>query len=112
MSYKDTLRARAAKNTTGKVIHKLASHQIILAPLFTEKTVAANEAHSVFTFKVHKDANKIDVKESIQKLYDVRIEKVRIARVGSKGRAHRKNVRKAYKKAIITLKGDKTIELV
>lgn len=112
MSYKDILRARAAKNTKGKVADKLAPHQIILAPMFTEKTVAANEDHGVFVFKVHKDANKIDIKDAIQTLYDVDIAKVRVMRVGSKGRAHRKTVRKAYKKAVITLKGDKTIELV
>ncbi|USN56511.1 MAG: 50S ribosomal protein L23 [Candidatus Peribacteria bacterium] len=112
MSYKDTLRARAIKNTTGKVSHKLAPHQIILAPMFTEKTVAANEDHGVFVFKVHRDANKIDVKNAIQALYDVDVANVRVMRIGSKGRAHRKLVRKAYKKAVITLQGDKTIELV
>lgn len=112
MSFTDIKRARARKNNTGRVSDKLAPYQIILAPMFTEKTVQANESHGVFVFKVHKDANKIDVKSAIQSLYDVDVAKVCIMRVGAKGRANRKTVRKAYKKAMITLQGDKTIELV
>ncbi len=112
MSFTDIKRARARKNNTGRVAGKLASYQIILAPLFTEKTVKANEDNGMFVFKVHNDANKIDVKNAIQDLYDVEVQSVRIMRVGAKGRANRKTVRKAYKKAMVSLQGDKTIELV
>lgn len=112
MSYKDILRKRATKNATGKLSSKLTPYQIILGPVFTEKSVKANEDHGKFTFKVHKDANKVDIKSAIETIYSVDVANVSIMRVISKGRAHRKTVRKAYKKAIITVAGDKTIELV
>lgn len=112
MSYKKILRRRAQKNASGKIGTSLTPYQIILGPVFTEKTVKLNEDSGKFTFKVHRDANKIDVKNAIQTIYDVDVAGVTVMRVGSKGRAHRKTVRKAYKKAIVTVAGDKTIELV
>ena len=49
-------------------------------------------------------ANKNDVKEAVKQLYGVDVEKVNIVKVPYKKRARRGLVRKAYVKAIVTLK--------
>lgn len=61
-----------------------------------------------YSFKVHADANKIDVKNAIQTVYNVSPAAVNISRVKEKGRANRSLVRRSYKKAVVALKkGDK-----
>jgi large subunit ribosomal protein L23 len=112
MSFKQILRNRAVKNNRGRLEGTLTPYQIILAPVFTEKAIQDNEDSGLFVFKVHPQANKIDVKKAIQTIYDVEVANVRMMKVPSKGRANRKTVRKAYKKAMIRMKDGKTIELV
>jgi large subunit ribosomal protein L23 len=84
MSFTNILRARAKKNQTGRVSDKLTPYQIILGPVFTEKIVNAHETQGKYAFKVHKDANKIDVKQAIQTIYDVEVGSINIMRVPTK----------------------------
>ncbi len=111
MTFKQILQARAKKNTSGKAIKKLSPYGIIIAPLITEKTHKQQEAHNKYSFKVHKDANKNDVKQAIEFLYKVHPEGVTIVNVVYKGRNNRKLVRKSYKKAVVTLPKKEKIEL-
>ena len=86
---------------------------IILAPVITEKAsnVAANGDRIVF--KVRKDANKTQIKQAIEKIYNVKVEKVNTLNVRPKkkrvGRYEGTTV--GYKKAIITLAEGSNIEL-
>ena len=86
---------------------------IILAPVITEKAsnVAANGDRIVF--KVKKDANKTQIKQAIEKIYNVKVVKVNTLNVKPKkkrvGRYEGTTV--AYKKAYITLAAGSNIEL-
>ncbi|MFA6256169.1 MAG: 50S ribosomal protein L23 [Candidatus Absconditabacterales bacterium] len=111
MTFKQILQARAKKNTTGKVLKKVSSYGVILSPLVTEKTHKQQEATNKYSFKVHNDANKNDIKQAIEFLYKVHPESINIIKVVYKGRNQRKLVRKAYKKAIVTLSKKEKIEL-
>ena len=111
MTFKQILQARAKKNVTPKVIKKISSYGVILAPLFTEKTHKQQEATNKYSFKIHKDANKNDVKQAIAFLYKVQPEGINIVNVVYKWRNNRKLVRKTYKKAIVTLGKKDKIEL-
>lgn len=111
MTFKNILQARAKKSTTAKVIKKLSPYGVILSPLVTEKTHKQQESDNKYSFKVHKDANKNDVKQAIEFLYKVHPEGINIVKVVYKGRNQRKLVRKAYKKAIVTLPKKEKIEL-
>jgi len=111
MTFKQILQARAKKNTTGKVIEKLSPYWVIIAPLVTEKTHKQQEATNTYSFKIHKNANKTDVKQAIAFLYKITPESIRVINVVYKGRNQRKLVRKAYKKAIVTLAKKDKIEL-
>jgi len=76
------------------------------------KTETKEREKIKLTFKVMNGANKNDVKEAVKTLYGVDVEKVNIIKVPYKNRARRGLVRRAYVKAIVTLKeGQKMPEL-
>jgi large subunit ribosomal protein L23 len=68
------------------------------------KTETKEREKIKLTFKVMNGANKNDVKEAVKTLYGVDVEKVNIIKVPYKNRARRGLVRRAYVKAIVTLK--------
>lgn len=110
MTFKKILQARAKKNTAIKAIKKFSPYEIIVSPLFTEKTHKQQETNK-YTFKIHKEANKNDVIKALQFLYKVTPLKVNIINVVSKGRSNRKLVKKGFKKAIATLSKKDKIEI-
>jgi large subunit ribosomal protein L23 len=61
-------------------------HDVILAPIVTEKATAAQTDRNVFTFLVRKDANKAQIAEAVQTAWDVVVEDVRTTRYRTKGR--------------------------
>ena len=85
-------------------------HDVIRAPLISEKgSLLAERSHQVL-FKVRPDANKIEVKRAIETLFKVKVEKVRMARYLGKIRRVGRNMgrRSDWKKAYVTLReGDK-----
>ena len=85
---------------------------VIIAPVITEKSAIQKESN-VYTFKVAKDANKIQIKKAIEEAFGVKVVKVNTLNTKSKskrvGRYTGKT--KAYKKAYVTLKDGDSIEL-
>jgi len=105
MTFKDTLRQRGQKDQAVKALKKLNVYDILIKPInLTEKAYKLTQELNKYVFQVHKEANKNDVKVAIKSIYGVDAEKVNIVSVISKGRSVRKLVRRAYKKAIVTLK--------
>lgn len=111
MTFKKILQQRAIKNSSTKAIKKFSPYEIILAPMVTEKTYKQQESVNKYYFKIHKDANKNDVRASIVYLYKVDPLKINIINVAFKWRWQRKMVRKSYKKAVITLNKKDKIEV-
>lgn len=111
MTFKQKLQARAKKNASAKAIQKFSPYEIIISPMVTEKTHKQQADYNKYSFKVHKDANKNDVKEALTYIYKVNPEKINIINVVFKGRTQRKLVRKAYKKAVVTLSKKEKIEI-
>ena len=90
---------------------KLAQ-DIILRPIITEESMAGT-AMKKYTFKVAKDANKIDIKKAIEELFDVAVKDVNTIRCSGKLRRYGRyeGYTASWKKAIVTLTEDsKTIE--
>ena len=76
--------------------------EIIKAPVITEKSEIAREAGK-FTFKVDPRANKLEIKEAIEKIFNVKVTSRRVGRyTGLTNRT---------KKAIVTLAEGQTIDL-
>jgi large subunit ribosomal protein L23 len=88
-------------------------YQIVKKPLVTEKgTIMLSEGNWV-AFKVHLDANKIEIREAVQKIFSVSVLQVNTQIVRGKrkrfGRAMGQS--KAWKKAIVQLKEGDKIEI-
>lgn len=89
-----------------------AAQDIIIAPVITEKSMAGI-ADKKYTFKVAKDANKLEIADAVEELFKVKVAKVNTVSMRGKvrrmGRYEGKTA--SWKKAIVTLKKDsKTIE--
>ena len=54
-----------------------ALHQIIVRPVVTEKSSAAYQTRKEYTFEVHPEANKHQIRDALQKLFDVTVTDVR-----------------------------------
>ena|SRR3989338_2222025 len=111
MTFRQILQKRGVKQNDVRVLKKLTPHDVLLSPIVTEKTYKQQESANIYTFKVHSDANKNDVKKALLYLYKVSPLQVHIISVPYKGRMQRKLVRRAYKKAIITLNKKDKIEV-
>ena len=78
------------------------ANQIIRRPLVTEKSTILRESSNVIAFEVDPKANKIQVKDAVEKLFNVKVEEVRLFNVRGKmkrmGRfeGRRRDWRKAY----------------
>lgn len=75
------------KNGKGKTIHviKMEPYEILISPLTTEKSVRLIEAQNELIFIVNPKANKKMIKHAIEKLFKVKVKKVRTLN-DSKGR--------------------------
>ena len=95
---------------------------IIIRPLLTEKSNLLTESQNKYVFQVALDANKIEIKKTVEKRFNVKIKKVSTINcrgknknmsVKSSGRVIRTNGnRSKWKKAIITLSDDHKIDLI
>ena len=93
-------------------MEKLHLFDKILSPLVTEKSTNLSEQNKI-TFKVHKNANKKNLKKNLEKIFKVNVTKVNIINKKSRIKITRgKKVKvKGFKKAIITLKKGENIDL-
>jgi len=88
-------------------------HDVIRRPIITEKGLAAKDERRTLCFVVHPDATKTEVKEAVQKLFQVKVESVRTANFLGKQRRRGKTIgfRSDWKKAYVKLRaGEKMIE--
>ncbi|MCD6213598.1 MAG: 50S ribosomal protein L23 [Candidatus Desulfofervidus sp.] len=87
-------------------------YQIIKRPIITEKSTLQKEFTNKLAFEVDPKANKIEIKQSVEKLFNVKVLNVRTLKVkGKKKRMGRWEGRsKSWKKAIVTLRPGDHIE--
>ncbi len=87
-------------------------YQIIKRPVITEKSTVLKEELNQVVFEVDPKANKLEIKEAVEKLFNVKVLKVRTIKVkGKKKRLGRlQGKEKDWKKAIVTLRPGDHIE--
>ena len=85
---------------------------VIIAPVVTEKSMTLKN-NNVYTFKVASSANKIQIKEAIEKIFNVKVTAIRTINVKPKKRrvGRYTGMTNRSKKAIVTLKEGQTIDL-
>ena len=84
-----------------------------IKPVITEKSMK-DAKEGKYTFLVGKGFGKLSIKQAVASLFDVEVKKVRtisMKKIVKKTRRGRKRTIPSYKKAIVTLKGDKKIDL-
>jgi len=91
-----------------------APHEVVKFPVISEKGTQIQEKENKYIFNVFQSANKIEIKYSIEELFNVKVKKVNTMNV----RGKRKRVRKepgftsSWKKAIVTLEPGHKIEFI
>jgi large subunit ribosomal protein L23 len=78
---------------------------VVKKPCLTEKGMGLQEEHNQVVFKVDPRANKLEIKEAVEKLFKVQVDKVRTANMyGQEKRVGKYSGRRSdWKKAIVTL---------
>lgn len=90
---------------------RLLAHDIIVRPVITEKSSRMMEQNQ-YTFEVHPRANKIQIKEAVQEVFKVKVQKVHTIKVRPKPKRMGAFLGKSrsWKKAIVTLVEGERIE--
>ena len=87
-------------------------HEVIVRPVITEKSTEQLDRNHAYTFVVDKGANKYEIAQAVQTLFNVKVESVRTMNYTGKERRVGRHIgrRAAWKKAVVTLR-EGTIEL-
>ncbi len=86
--------------------------QVLLRPVVSEKSYEQITQHK-YTFKVHQDAHKTQVRQAVEELFDVTVVRVNILKVQPKPkrRGLTRGTRPGWKKAVVQLKPGDSIEI-
>ena len=86
--------------------------QVVLKPIVSEKSYEATTRGS-YTFKVHPDAHKTQIRQAVEELFSVKVERVNVIKVQAKPkrRGMIKGRRPGWKKAIVQLREGNEIEI-
>ena len=87
--------------------------QVLKSPIVTEKTTIAKEAGNVVSFVVDRDANKCEIKKSVESVFKVKVDNVRTINVAGKRKRSGSvfGKRSNWKKAYVALKEGESIEI-
>ena len=88
-------------------------YNIIIRPLITEQGMHFANTKSAYSFEVNKKANKSQIKKAVEKIYGVKVHKVRTANRRGKYRRKGRNfgITSSWKKAVVFLEPEHHIDL-
>lgn len=88
-------------------------YDVVVRPLITEKSTNELDRHGAYTFVVARDANKHEIAQAVETLFNVKVKDVRTMQYRGKTRRVGKHSgrRAAWKKAIVTLAEGDTIQI-
>ncbi|MBU0462826.1 MAG: 50S ribosomal protein L23 [Proteobacteria bacterium] len=83
----------------------MEQYDIIRGPVVTEKTTLQKETNNQVTLKVDKRANRVEIKNAVEKSFNTKVKQVRTLQVKGKVKQRGRIIgkRKDWKKAIVTL---------
>lgn len=89
------------------------AHDIILAPVISEKSYDLIEFHNTYTFEVDPHSDKEQIKRAVEQVFDVKV--LRVNTMNRKGKVKRTDYklgrRRNVKRAVVTLAEDDQIDL-
>jgi len=91
----------------------LHPNEVLLAPVVSEKSYAQIEENNTYSFRIHPDAHKTQVRQAVEELFDVKVLRVNIAMVQPKPkrRGFHRGTKPGWKKALVQLKPGDSIEI-
>lgn len=105
----------SVKSDTKSGVVRLSSHlsELILSPHITEKAHHLTNQRQ-YIFNILKIGNKMETKKAVERIYNVKVDKVRMINIPSKSRRLGRTIgrKSGYKKAIVTLKEGFAIEIM
>ena len=86
--------------------------EVLIKPVVSEKSYH-QITENRYTFKVHKDAHKTQIRQAVEELFDVKVERVNVVKVQAKPKRRGliRGTRPGWKKAIVQLKKGDSIEI-
>lgn len=86
---------------------------VLKRPVLTEKTLLLQQTENKYTFDVELSATKPEIKDAVEKMFNVKVERVNVMNVAAKTKRLGKYVGKTNRrrKAIVTLKEGYSIDL-
>ena len=90
----------------------LHPNEVLLAPVVSEKSYSLI-GDNKYSFRVHPDAHKTQVRQAVEELFEVKVERVNIVKVQPKPkrRGMTRGTRPGWKKAIVQLREGESIEI-
>ena len=90
----------------------LHPNEILLAPVVSEKSYSLIEGRK-YSFKVHPDAHRTQIRQAVEELFQVKVERVNISHVQPKPkrRGTIRGKKPGWKKAIVKIREGETIEI-
>jgi large subunit ribosomal protein L23 len=94
-------------------MNEVRLYKVLVGPYTTEKTVTAADKYRQISFKVAVDATKTEIKQAVEKLFNVAVEAVRVTNVKGKHKRFKQmpGKRSDWKKASISLQKGHDINL-
>jgi large subunit ribosomal protein L23 len=90
----------------------LHPNEVLLAPIVSEKSYSLIDDNK-YSFRIHPDAHKTQVRQAVEELFEVKVERVNIVKVQPKPkrRGMTRGSKPGWKKAIVQLRAGDTIEI-
>ncbi|MFY7792898.1 MAG: 50S ribosomal protein L23 [Chitinophagaceae bacterium] len=91
--------------------------EILIKPILSEKSNQMQEKRGIYSFKVARKANKLEIKKAVESFYGVNVAEVRTLVVPSKSKSRMTKSgvisgrKPGYKKALVTVAAGETIDL-
>ena len=91
--------------------------QILIKPVITEKATRLADKRNTYLFVVNKKVNKIEIKDAVEKMYNVSVDSVNTATMPGKPKTRNtkttvvRGVKSAFKKAFVTLTPGERIDI-
>ena len=91
---------------------RLHPSEVLLAPVLSEKSYSLIDQRK-YAFKIHPDAHRLQVRQAVEELFDVHVERVNILKVQAKPKRRGliKGMRPGWKKAIVQVRQGETIPI-
>jgi large subunit ribosomal protein L23 len=89
-------------------------YSVIRKPMLTEKSHDLKEKYNQVAFEIDRRANKVQVKEAVEKIFKVKVKRVNVMNVEGKKKRLGRNTgkRSNWRKAVVTLMPGETIEII